>query len=150
MHNYMDFALTEPRTVVSGLAEFMTLEDLRNRDVVVLCNLKPAKLKGTSKSYRLRCMKERKTIIPVIRTLPSLVLPLKCLVESTSCHLFVVVVNHRSSLSSHAPGGIQVSAIYLPTCLLAQHMHSYMAANQLVLIREVVLVPISETKCWYF
>lgn len=34
--------------MVSGLAKYLTVEELQNRDVVVLCNLKPAKLKGGS------------------------------------------------------------------------------------------------------
>ena len=36
----------EPRTVVSGLAKFMSLEELQDRLVVVLCNLKPVPMRG--------------------------------------------------------------------------------------------------------
>ena len=35
-----------PRTVVSGLADFMPLDALVNRRAVLLCNLKPAKMRG--------------------------------------------------------------------------------------------------------
>ncbi len=35
-----------PLTVVSGLAKFMTMEELQGRDVVVLCNLKPANMRS--------------------------------------------------------------------------------------------------------
>ena len=38
--------LTEPRTVVSGLANFMSLEELQNRLVVVVCNMKPVSMRG--------------------------------------------------------------------------------------------------------
>lgn len=33
-----------PRTVCSGLVKFVPMEELANRDVVVLCNLKPVKV----------------------------------------------------------------------------------------------------------
>lgn len=35
-----------PRTVVSGLAKWMSPDDLVGKDVVVVCNLKPAKMRG--------------------------------------------------------------------------------------------------------
>ena len=38
--------LTEPRTVVSGLANFMSLEELHDRLVVVVCNMKPVSMRG--------------------------------------------------------------------------------------------------------
>lgn len=37
---------SEPRTVVSGLAEFVPLEDLQDRLVVMMCNLKPVNMRG--------------------------------------------------------------------------------------------------------
>lgn len=37
---------TGPRTVVSGLAKFMTPESLVGKKVVVVCNLKPSKMRG--------------------------------------------------------------------------------------------------------
>ncbi len=43
---YLHYLWAAPRTVVSGLAKYMTLEDLQNRDVVVVCNLKPVKMRG--------------------------------------------------------------------------------------------------------
>ena len=36
----------KPRTVVSGLVKYMTEDQLLNRQVVLLCNLKPAKMRG--------------------------------------------------------------------------------------------------------
>ena len=40
---------SEPRTVVSGLAKYLSLDELRDRKVVMLCNLKPANMKGKHK-----------------------------------------------------------------------------------------------------
>ncbi|KAI8998148.1 tRNA synthetases class I-domain-containing protein [Gaertneriomyces semiglobifer] len=37
---------TGPRTIVSGLAKFIPMSDLQDRHVLVLANLKPAKLRG--------------------------------------------------------------------------------------------------------
>lgn len=42
----VDVGEAEPRTVVSGLVKYMPPEALLNTKVVLLCNLKPAKLKG--------------------------------------------------------------------------------------------------------
>ena len=36
----------EPRTVVSGLAEYVPLEELQDRLVVMMCNLKPVNMRG--------------------------------------------------------------------------------------------------------
>jgi len=44
-----------PRTIVSGLVEYCSEDDLLNRDVVVLCNLKPRTLKGITSSGMLLC-----------------------------------------------------------------------------------------------
>ena len=40
-----------PRTIVSGLVQYCTEESLLNRNVIVLCNLKPRALKGRQSSY---------------------------------------------------------------------------------------------------
>ena len=42
----IDVGEEQPRTVVSGLRKFVPIEEMQNRLVVVLCNLKPTKLKG--------------------------------------------------------------------------------------------------------
>jgi len=44
--DYFCCSSVEPRTVVSGLAKFMSLEELQDRLVVVLCNLKPVSMRG--------------------------------------------------------------------------------------------------------
>ena len=35
-----------PRTIISGLVKYMTAEEIVGRRVVVLCNLKPSKMRG--------------------------------------------------------------------------------------------------------
>jgi methionine--tRNA ligase beta chain len=48
-----------PRTIVSGLVEYCTTEYLLNRDVVVLCNLKPRALKGIVSEGMLLCASDK-------------------------------------------------------------------------------------------
>ncbi|XP_067050176.1 tyrosine--tRNA ligase, cytoplasmic-like isoform X1 [Acropora muricata] len=42
----IDVGEEKPRTVVSGLADYVPLEELEGRLVVVICNLKPVKMRG--------------------------------------------------------------------------------------------------------
>ena len=42
----VDLGEETPRQVVSGLVKFMTEDELLGRQVVLLCNLKPAKMRG--------------------------------------------------------------------------------------------------------
>ncbi|KAJ3673139.1 hypothetical protein LUZ60_006513 [Juncus effusus] len=42
----IDVGEGEPRTVVSGLVKFIPLEEMQNRKVCVLCNLKPVAMRG--------------------------------------------------------------------------------------------------------
>ncbi|GAB0094615.1 Tyrosine--tRNA ligase [Sergentomyia squamirostris] len=44
-----------PRTIVSGLANFVPLEEMQNRLVVVLCNLKAAKMRGVESRGMVLC-----------------------------------------------------------------------------------------------
>jgi methionine--tRNA ligase beta chain len=46
---------TGPRTIVSGLVAFCKAEDLLNKKVTVLCNLKPRPLKGITSHGMLLC-----------------------------------------------------------------------------------------------
>ncbi|KAJ2555702.1 G4 quadruplex nucleic acid binding protein [Coemansia sp. RSA 1933] len=43
---------SEPRKVVSGLVRFIPIENMNNRNVVLVCNLKPAAMRGV-KSYAM-------------------------------------------------------------------------------------------------
>ncbi len=44
-----------PRTVVSGLAKLIPQEQLQNKIVVALCNLKPAKMRGIESQAMILC-----------------------------------------------------------------------------------------------
>ncbi|XP_007948622.2 LOW QUALITY PROTEIN: tyrosine--tRNA ligase, cytoplasmic [Orycteropus afer afer] len=51
----IDMGEAEPRTVVSGLVQFVPKEELQDRLVVVLCNLKPQKMRGVESQGMLLC-----------------------------------------------------------------------------------------------
>ncbi len=51
----IDLGEDAPRTVVSGLVKFMKEEDLLNQYVVLLCNLKPAKMRGIESCAMVLC-----------------------------------------------------------------------------------------------
>ncbi|KAL2463371.1 putative methionine--tRNA ligase [Forsythia ovata] len=42
----IDVGEAQPRTVVSGLVKYIPLEEMQNRKVCILCNLKPAAMRG--------------------------------------------------------------------------------------------------------
>ncbi|KAI8116006.1 hypothetical protein FF38_06958 [Lucilia cuprina] len=51
----IDCGEAQPRTVVSGLVKFVPLEEMQNRMVVVMCNLKPAKMRGITSEAMVMC-----------------------------------------------------------------------------------------------
>ncbi|XP_067862695.1 tyrosine--tRNA ligase, cytoplasmic isoform X1 [Heptranchias perlo] len=51
----VDLGEAQPRTVVSGLVQYISAEELQNRDVVMLCNLKPQKMRGIESQAMLLC-----------------------------------------------------------------------------------------------
>ncbi|XP_039595462.1 tyrosine--tRNA ligase, cytoplasmic [Polypterus senegalus] len=51
----IDVGEPEPRTVVSGLVDYISAEDLQDRLVVLLCNLKPQKMRGIESQAMLLC-----------------------------------------------------------------------------------------------
>lgn len=51
----VDVGEAEPRTVVSGLVKFVPLDQMQNRMAVLLCNLKPAKMRGVSSQAMVMC-----------------------------------------------------------------------------------------------
>lgn len=44
-----------PRTIVSGLVQFVPQEEMQDRLVVVLCNLKAAKMRGIESAGMVLC-----------------------------------------------------------------------------------------------
>ncbi|XP_028452408.1 tyrosine--tRNA ligase, cytoplasmic isoform X1 [Perca flavescens] len=51
----IDVGEPQPRTVVSGLVAYVSQEDLQDRLVLVLCNLKPQKMRGIESQAMLLC-----------------------------------------------------------------------------------------------
>ncbi|KAM3857924.1 tyrosine--tRNA ligase, cytoplasmic isoform 2-T2 [Diretmus argenteus] len=51
----IDVGEAEPRTVVSGLVAYLSQEDLQDRAVLLLCNLKPQKMRGIESQAMLLC-----------------------------------------------------------------------------------------------
>ncbi|XP_065358916.1 tyrosine--tRNA ligase, cytoplasmic [Calliphora vicina] len=51
----IDLAEAEPRTIISGLVKFVTVEELDQRLVAVLCNLKPSKMRGILSEGMVLC-----------------------------------------------------------------------------------------------
>merc|ERR1712227_565617 len=45
----------KPRQVISGLVKHVSLEEMQNRMVVILCNLKPAKMRGIVSEAMVMC-----------------------------------------------------------------------------------------------
>ncbi|KAJ3084169.1 hypothetical protein HDU99_002883 [Rhizoclosmatium hyalinum] len=51
----IDCGEAEPRTVVSGLRKFMTLEEMKDKTILVLKNLKPAAMRGVKSHAMVLC-----------------------------------------------------------------------------------------------
>lgn len=64
----IDVGEDEPRTIVSGLVNFVPIEEMQDRDVVVLCNLKPAKMRGVESKGMVLCasVDEPKQVEPLV------------------------------------------------------------------------------------
>jgi methionine--tRNA ligase beta chain len=51
----IDVGEDKPRTVISGLVDKVAQEDLQDRMVVLLCNLKPSKMRGIVSEAMVLC-----------------------------------------------------------------------------------------------
>eukprot|EP00877_Chromochloris_zofingiensis_P001845 jgi/Chrzof1/11661/Cz06g04060.t1 len=51
----VDVGEPEPRTIVSGLVQYVPVEQMQDRKVVVLCNLKPRNMRGIKSNGMLLC-----------------------------------------------------------------------------------------------
>lgn len=51
----IDLAEAQPRTIISGLVKFVTVEEIDQRLVAVLCNLKPSKMRGILSEGMVLC-----------------------------------------------------------------------------------------------
>ncbi|XP_049767790.1 tyrosine--tRNA ligase, cytoplasmic isoform X1 [Schistocerca cancellata] len=64
----IDVGESSPRVIVSGLVNFVPIEEMRERMVVVLCNLKPAKMRGVESCGMVLCasFEDPKCVEPLI------------------------------------------------------------------------------------
>ncbi|XP_046393086.1 tyrosine--tRNA ligase, cytoplasmic [Ischnura elegans] len=64
----IDVGESEPRTIVSGLVNYVPIEEMKDRFVVVLCNLKPAKMRGVESNGMVLCasVDEPRAVEPLI------------------------------------------------------------------------------------
>lgn len=51
----IDVGEEKPRTVISGLVKYVSIEEMQNRLVVLLCNLKPMKMRGITSEAMVMC-----------------------------------------------------------------------------------------------
>lgn len=51
----IDLGEEQPRTIVSGLVNYVPINEMQDRLVIVLCNLKPAKMRGIESSGMVLC-----------------------------------------------------------------------------------------------
>lgn len=63
----IDVGEDEPRTVISGLAGLVPMEEMKDRMVVMLCNLKPQKMRGIESKAMVMCacLEDPKQIEPL-------------------------------------------------------------------------------------
>ena len=52
----IDCGEPEPRQVISGLVKHIPINEMQERPCVVLCNLKPAKMRGMIRKYKRLCI----------------------------------------------------------------------------------------------
>ncbi|EDW73324.1 uncharacterized protein Dwil_GK17487 [Drosophila willistoni] len=71
----IDLAEAQPRTIISGLVKFVTQEELDQRLVAVLCNLKPSKMRGILSEGMVLCTSnaDHTVVEPIV--LPSTATP---------------------------------------------------------------------------
>lgn len=55
----IDLGEEQPRTVVSGLVDYIDVDKFQNKLVVVLCNLKPSKLRGILSEAMVMCASDK-------------------------------------------------------------------------------------------
>ena len=64
----IDLGENEPRTIVSGLVKYIPLDQMQNRLVVVLANLKPQSMRGIKSSGMVLCASLPDAVEPLIPT----------------------------------------------------------------------------------
>eukprot|EP00736_Rhodelphis_marinus_P006043 Rmarinus@m.25977 len=63
----IDVGDDSPRTICSGLVKFIPIEKMENRRCVVICNLKPAKMRGVMSNGMVLCASDKeKTVVEFV------------------------------------------------------------------------------------
>ena len=63
----IDVGLEKPLQVCSGLREFKTLEDMTNAEVLVICNMKPNKMRGLNSEAMVYAIKRGDTKVDFVK-----------------------------------------------------------------------------------
>ncbi|KAJ3355739.1 hypothetical protein HDU83_002744 [Entophlyctis luteolus] len=58
----IDCGEDEPRTVVSGLRKYMTIDEMRDKHILILKNLKPANMRGVKSQAMVLCASTESTV----------------------------------------------------------------------------------------
>ena len=53
----IDVGEAEPRQVVSGLVNFIPIEQMQGAELIVVCNMKPAKMRGILSQAMVLCVR---------------------------------------------------------------------------------------------
>ena len=58
----VDVGESKPRTVISGLVNFIPEEEMQNRRAILLCNLKPSKMRGIMSEAMVMCASTKEKV----------------------------------------------------------------------------------------
>ena len=58
----VDVGEDKPRTVISGLVNFIPEEEMQNRRAILLCNLKPSKMRGIMSEAMVMCASTKEKV----------------------------------------------------------------------------------------
>lgn len=67
----IDVGENNPRTIVSGIAKYYTPEDMVGKQVIVVTNLKPAKLRGIESQGMVLCAEDENGDLALIAPIKS-------------------------------------------------------------------------------
>ena len=67
----IDVGEEKPRTIVSGIAKYYTPEDMVGKQVIVVTNLKPAKLRGIESQGMVLCAEDENGDLALIAPIKS-------------------------------------------------------------------------------
>ncbi|KAI3416023.1 hypothetical protein GPALN_005579 [Globodera pallida] len=63
--SHVDLGESQPRTVIAGLVKYIGVEQLQNRLVVCLCNMRPSKMRGIVSHAMILCASTQEKVEPL-------------------------------------------------------------------------------------